>query len=406
MKILFVSNGHGEDAIGAKLASEFRQLQPHLNLEALPVVGRGNAYERAGVRVVGPRWEMPSGGFTFTSLKLLLADWRAGMYAQTHAMHWAARGSRADVVIVVGDVYALWVTFSFALKDVKPPVYQVQPLVSRYYQDGMSVATRLERASRVTVDSYTAPERRYMRRVRKVFVRDERSAAWLRELGVPQAEFAGNVMMDLLEPELDLSSALDGRPVLALLPGTRDDYRFSLPIMLRTVASLPEVQAFAALPGVISNLELPSEWSWVAPSPTEKTASAEAVALHASGARVPILRSAFAALLHASRLALGTAGTANEQAVGLGVPLVGFATRGPQYTLGFARAQGRLLGAGLRLEPAEPVRLAARVREGLNDAAWLEATRGVGGERMGEAGGARRIVSAILNDCHTPSKTE
>jgi uncharacterized protein (TIGR03492 family) len=397
VKILLISNGHGEDAIGAKLAAEFRALEPSWILEALPIVGRGDAYERAGVRVIGPRWVMPSGGFTFTSLKLLLADWQAGMYAQTHAMHWAARDSRADVVIVVGDVYALWVTFAFAAKDVKPTVFQVQPLVSRYYQDGMTAQDRLERASRVTVDSFTPPERFFMRRVERVFTRDERSAAWLRELGVKQAEFEGNVMMDLLSPELELALALDGRRVLALLPGTRDDYLFSLPVMLKTAALLPEVQAFAAFPGETSRIALPAGWSWVAPTPLEAQVSADLTARHESGARVPVLRAAFAALLHASSVALGTAGTANEQAVGLGVPVIGFPTRGPQFTLGFAKAQARLLGAGLRLDlTVNPQQLASSVREALSNPDWRAATRAAGMERMGVPGGARRIAAAIL----------
>jgi uncharacterized protein (TIGR03492 family) len=407
VKLLLVSNGHGEDAIGARLARELLSLEPSLEMEALPIVGRGNAYERAGVRVVGPRWEMPSGGFTFTKLEWLLADWKAGMYRQTHAMHWAARDSRADAVVVVGDVYALWVTFSFACRDVNPVVFQVQPLVSRYYQDGMTAQDRVERASRVTVDSFTAPERWYMRRVERVFARDERSAAWLRELGVPQAEFTGNLMMDLLEPELSLSPALDGRPVLALLPGTRDDYLFSFPVMLEAVASLPEVQAFAAFPGEVATLALPSGWSWVAPSALEASVSADVVAFHTSGSRVPVLRAAFAALLHASSVALGTAGTANEQAVGLGVPTVGFATHGPQYTLGFARAQSRLLGAGLRLEAADPARLASSVREALTNEVWRAATRASGAERMGAAGGARRVARVILEALQTrAAKTE
>jgi uncharacterized protein (TIGR03492 family) len=120
------------------------------------------------------------------------------------------------------------------------------------------------------------------------------------------------------------------------------------------------------------------------------------VALHTSGSRVPVLRGAFAALLHVTSVALGTAGTANEQAVGLGVPTVGFATHGPQYTLGFARAQSRLLGAGLRLEAADPVRLASSVREALTNEVWRAATRASGAERMGAAGGARRVARVIL----------
>jgi uncharacterized protein (TIGR03492 family) len=398
MKVLFISNGHGEDAIGARLAREFLALEPTWMLEALPIVGRGDAYQRAGVTVVGPRWEPPSGGFTFTSPAWFLADWRDGMRSKTHAQHWAARDSRADVVVVVGDVYALWVTFSFAFKEARPVVYQVQPLVSRYYQDGLTGQKRLARASRVTVDSFTLPERLYMRRVHRVFTRDERSAAWLRELGVPHASFLGNVMMDLLEPELDLAPALDGRPVLALLPGSRIDHRFSLPLMLEVVARVPEVQAFAAFGGDHRRVALPTGWSWVAPRGLEAQVSASVTALHDSGARVPLLRGAFAALLHVAKVALGTAGTGNEQAVGLGVPVIGFATPGPQYTLNFAQAQARLLGAGLRLEPADPARLEAAVRAALSDASWRAAVLEAGAERMGAPGGAVRIARVVLED--------
>ncbi len=401
---MLISNGHGEDAIGAQIARELRILEPAWNLEALPIVGRGDAYERIGVEVIGPRWELPSGGFTFTSLEWFFKDWRAGMYMQTHAQHWAARNSRADVVIVVGDVYALWVTFSFACRDAKPLVYQVQPLVSRSYQDGMTAQTRASRISRVTVDSFTLPERWYMKRVEKVFARDARTAAWLHELGVPQAMFEGNVMMDLLTPELELAPVLDGRPVLALLPGTRDDYRFSLPIMLETAGLLPELQAFAACPGDTSSLELPQGWAWVAPTKLEMAVSADVTALHTSGTRVPVLRGAFSALLHRASVALGTAGTGNEQAVGLGVPVVGFATRGPQFTDSFARAQQRLLGAGLHLELADPVRLAAAVRLGATDLTWRSATRAAGLERMGTPGAARRIAEHLLTDLRSPAQ--
>jgi uncharacterized protein (TIGR03492 family) len=399
MKLLFVSNGHGEDAIGGRLAQEFRRLAPNLELAAVPIVGRGMPYERAGISVLGPRWELPSGGFTFTSFDLLLGDWRDGMYQKTHEQHWAVRNANADAVLVVGDVYALWVTFSFAFKNQKKPrVFQVQPLVSRSYQDHMTAQDRLERANRVTVDSFTAPDRWYMKRVEKIWARDSRTAAWLHELGLPQADFAGNIMMDLLEPECDLTPVLDGRPVLALLPGTRDDYRESLPRMLEVVAQLPNhqlaVQAFAAFPGDLNRLELPSGWTWTEPSLLEREASAERTAVHGQ-TRVPVLRNAFAALLHTSQVALGTAGTANEQAVGLGKPTVAFPTNGPQFTGSFARAQKRLLGDGLILMANDTDQIVSGVRQALMSEARGAAKR-AGLERMGNPGGANKIVLEVL----------
>lgn len=395
MKLLFVSNGHGEDAIGGRLAREFRRLAPNLELAAVPIVGRGMPYERAGIPVLGPRWELPSGGFTFTSLELLLGDWRDGMYQKTHEQHWAVRNANADAVLVVGDVYALWVTFGFAFKNQKKPrVFQVQPLVSRSYQDHMTAQDRLERANRVTVDSFTAPDRWFMKRVEKIWARDSRTSDWLHELGLPQADFAGNIMMDLLEPECDLTPVLDGRPVLALLPGTRDDYRESLPRMLEVVAHLPEVQAFAAFPGDLNRLELPPGWTWTEPSLLEREASAERTAVH-SQTRVPVLRNGFAALLHTSQAALGTAGTANEQAVGLGKPTVAFPTNGPQFTGSFARAQKRLLGDGLILMANDTDQIVSGVRQVLTPEA-RDAAKRAGLERMGVSGGANKIVLEVL----------
>ena len=395
MKLLFISNGHGEDAIGGRLAQEFRKLAPNLELAAVPIVGRGMPYERAGIPLLGPRWELPSGGFTFTSLDLLLGDWRDGMYQKTHQQHWAVRNANADAVLVVGDVYALWVTFSFAFKNGrKPRVFQVQPLVSRSYQDHMTAQDRLERANRVTVDSFTAPDRWFMKRVEKIWARDARTAAWLHELGLPQADFTGNVMMDLLEPECDLTPVLNGRPVLALLPGTRDDYRESLPKMLEVVAQLPEIQAFAAFPGDLDRLELPSGWTWTEPSLLEHQASAQRTALYGT-ARVPILRHAFAALLHTSQAALGTAGTANEQAVGLGKPTVAFPTNGPQFTGSFARAQKRLLGDGLILTANDTDQVVQGVRQALTIEARDVAKR-AGLERMGTPGGAKKVALEVI----------
>ncbi len=395
MKLLFVSNGHGEDAIGGRLAQEFRRLAPNLELAAVPIVGRGMPYERAGIPVLGPRWELPSGGFTFTSLELLLGDWRDGMYQKTHEQHWAVRNANADAVLVVGDVYALWVTFGFAFKNQKKPrVFQVQPLVSRSYQDHMTAQDRLERANRVTVDSFTAPDRWFMKRVEKIWARDARTSDWLHELGLPQADFAGNIMMDLLEPECDLTPVLDGRPVLALLPGTRDDYRESLPRMLEVVAQLPEVQAFSAFPGDLNRLELPPGWTWTEPSLLEREASAERTAVH-SQTRVPVLRNGFAALLHTSQAALGTAGTANEQAVGLGKPTVAFPTNGPQFTGSFARAQKRLLGDGLILMANDTDQIVSGVRQVLTPEA-RDAAKRAGLERMGVSGGANKIVLEVL----------
>ncbi len=381
----------------------------------MPVIGRGTPYERAGVRVLGPRVDLPSGGFTFTSLKLLLEDWRSGLRQMCHDQFWAIRRAFSqsggpDAVIVVGDIYALWATLRFTRRDGrKPPVFQYQPLVSVRYSMGMTPKDRLDRLNRVTVDAFIAPERRLMRSNERVYTRDEPSAAHLRKAGVPHARFVGNLMMDLLTPELDLGPILDGRPVVALLPGSRDDHLFSFPLMLQALEDTPEVQALGAFHVNLERIPLPTGWSWVAPNNLERVMSAERAALHSGGTRVPILRDAFAAVLHAAHAVIGTTGTANEQAVGLGKAVIGFPTRGPQYLEPFAKAQQRLLGPGLILVNPDGPEIAAAVRRTLTDTASLETAHRIGPERMGGPGGALRLakeVLEILETQRTPSQTQ
>jgi uncharacterized protein (TIGR03492 family) len=407
---LFVSNGHGEDAIGGYLAQTFLELDPTLEIEAMPVIGRGAPYERAGVRVLGPRADLPSGGFTFTSINLLLGDWRAGLRQMCHDQFWAIRGSQPDAVIVVGDIYALWATLRFTRKDGrKPSVFQYQPLVSVRYSMGMTAKDRLDRLNRVTVDAFIAPERWLMKSAERVYTRDEPSAAHLRNMGVPHARFVGNLMMDLLTPELDLEPILDGRPVLALLPGSRDDHLFSFPLMLQALEHAPEVQALGAFHVNLERIPLPTGWSWATPTDLERAVTAERAALHVSGARVPILQDAFAAVLHAAQAVIGTTGTANEQAVGLGKPVIGFPTHGPQYLEPFAKAQQRLLGPGLILTNADAPEIAAAVRQTLTDTALLETALCVGPERMGVPGGALQLAKEVLERIgsqKTPSWTQ
>src|SRR5690606_40911932 len=79
--LLVVSNGHGEDAIGAALVRRLRHALPDLEIQALPLVGTGTAYEPE--LLVGPRRALPAGGLTLHHPRLLLQDVRAGIVGLT-----------------------------------------------------------------------------------------------------------------------------------------------------------------------------------------------------------------------------------------------------------------------------------------------------------------------------------
>ena len=75
MKILFITNGHGEDIIAARIIKE---LAGH-DISVCPVVGAGQVFDGLPVTVLGPRKKMPSGGFVYQSLSNIIKDVFSGL---------------------------------------------------------------------------------------------------------------------------------------------------------------------------------------------------------------------------------------------------------------------------------------------------------------------------------------
>jgi uncharacterized protein (TIGR03492 family) len=384
--LLIISGGNAEDLIGATLCQHLGGLR----LAALPLVGSGRRYEGRVERILGPRTQMPSGGFPFNSLENLLADLRAGFLQEIFLQIRAAQLARREVraVAVVGDAYTLAVGV-LASDWGRLPLFHLQPQISHHYWAGRSVWERLRQPNQFGAEDYLFYERWMHRFVRAVYVRDRLSEQRAHRLGMHKAHFVGSMAMDTLgSPERDLSHLLDGRRVLVLLPGTRADVRFSLPLMLKSAALLPELQALVAWAADFSNVPLADGWALTIAD--EQTAVA-----HREGRQVWLLRGAFSAILHTGHVAIGTAGTANEQAAGMGMPVVAFPTPGPQYIYPNALRQSRLLGKAMRLVEATPEAVATAVRRFLLDPQAREEARREGLERNGPRGALPKIAEEI-----------
>ncbi|GAA0521067.1 lipid-A-disaccharide synthase-related protein [Deinococcus depolymerans] len=381
---LFISNGTAEDLIGAAIAA---RLRGQVRLTCAPLVGSGAPYARAGVRRIGRTLPLPSGGFPLGSVSNLAADLKAGLIRGSLGQ-WrdAARGARdAQVVVVVGDAYALMVG-TLAAQRGRARLVHVQPLLSAQYLDGLSLRGTLAELNALGANRPMEYELALARRADAVFVRDAATARHYARRGVP-ATFAGSFAMDVL-PAPEGPLPLDGRPVLALLPGSREDHRESLPLMLRAAAHLPGWQALVAWSHGWDDLTLPGGWTFQQHLDGQGEVTDGTV-------RVQVLRGAFGAVAHAAQVAIGTAGTANEQLAGLGVPVVAFPTRGPQFTEGFARRQGRLLGRALTVVPAE-VQAVARAVERVTRPEALARAALDGMTRIGPAGALPRVAARIL----------
>ncbi|MGC1381292.1 MAG: hypothetical protein WA814_09775, partial [Candidatus Baltobacteraceae bacterium] len=229
MRLLFVTNGHGEVAIADRIARELAAIEPAAQLDHLALVS-GTPSER--MRDVGPRRRMPSGGLiAMGNLRNIGRDLRAGLAGLTLAQYRFLRGARGsyDVAVAVGDAYALAMT----LQTRAPSVF---------------VGT----AKSVAVAPYGPFEERLLRRAAATFVRDEATEVRLRQRGVP-VEPAANVIVDLIASPAagEIEKAVAGFvPALALFPGSRESAYDDAGLLLDVTRAIASESP--ALGGVLS----------------------------------------------------------------------------------------------------------------------------------------------------------
>lgn len=373
--LLVVCNGKGEDYVAARVLERLRARARGLRVAAFPLVGVGERLAADEVEVVGPRRTLPSGGLTLHSLGSLWRDLRAGLVDLTLAQVRYLRGLRPRAVLVVGDVYAQ------ALAALVPaPRRVLQTLVSVHHGGGEGVGLRW------FMEGFRAPELALLRRAERVYARDPATAAWLSRVGV-RAVCLGNPMMDGLEaPPLVPRGALEV-PVVALLPGARGQAAASLDLMRRALELARPALGLVAWAG--ESLPRRPE-GWV----EEDAPFGVAAAWRRGGRRLWVAPGRFAAVLASADAAIGTAGTANEQAVGLGLPVVTFPVP-PFHSEAFMRNQKRLLEGGLLTCEASPERVAATLELALADEAVRERARRAGEERMGGPGASDAIAREL-----------
>lgn len=361
--ILIVSNGFGEDAVGNALAAVLRARGA--DVQAYPLVGLGHAYR--DVRLVEPRRALPSGGFAFRgSWKLILAELRAGAWQLWRQQRNALRRQRGlhSHVVAIGDAYCLWMAAQAGV-----PIVFVATANSEYHDPlGWAARKLIRRYASVT------------------YVRDRLTADALIRHEI-NARYAGNPLMDVIEngqvPPL-------AAPVVVLLPGSRDDAATNLATLLQLCAALRGIRPITFVCALAPTVSRESVLRTVRPMGWQERDGQ----LWLGETRVLISRE-FGPTVRAADIVVGLAGTANEQAAGLGKAVVAFPVTGAQYTKGFMELQRRLLGDAL--VPARDWRDAATAVLRLLDDPAERARRGrAGSERMGDAGAVNRIAADVL----------
>ena len=402
-RVLFVSNGHGEDTVACRIADRLLAAGPRApEVEAWPMVGTGDAYRRRGIPVRGEPNLLPSEGFATLSASMLARDLRAG-WIGTHlrqVRHARSIRGKFDLVVAVGDVVPM-----AAAALARTPFVFVGCAKSEYYGARFG---------------YTASERWLLRtRASITFPRDRLTADALERHGVP-VRYVGNPMMDELADGGEHFGLPLGATVIGCLPGSRRDGRENALRMLELLAPTADRGAQAssgslargaggpwhllfALPDSVGGAEIASAacarsagpWRACPGRAPITTPAVEALLAADDGSTARFTRGRIADVLHRSQVVVGLAGTANEQAVGLGRPLVTFATGGVQGEA-FVRMKRRYFGEAALESPAEPRALRATIVRALGDEKLRRRMAAAGRERMGGPGASDAISAHIL----------
>ena len=382
-QVLFLSNGHGEDLNASLIVGELQKIQPQLSIAALPLVGEGKAYQKLPVPIIAPTATMPSGGIIYTNPFNWIKDIGAGLIGLTIKQIQAAFkvSKDCDLLIAVGDI----VPIAIARLTGRPFVAFIVS-TSSYYEGTIKLPLLTELCLRSD-------------KCLRVFTRDKYTATDLQNRGIKKAIFAGYPIMDVLTPtgkDLELDSQI---PMIALLAGSRLPEALSnLALQLQVCEEIVKIKPMqfraAIIPSIretdLENLAKQEGWHYLGAGKLEK-----------NGALLYCYRDAFADILHHCDACLAMAGTAVEQAVGLGKPVLQIPGFGPQFTYPFAEAQMRLLGESVITIGKKPTEVnlfknaAVKIVDILADSQYLHRCLENGKIRVGESGGSKNIAEEI-----------
>lgn len=369
MRLLVISNGHGEDAIAAEI---IRRLPRGADIAAYPTVGSGHAY--AGVcPIVGPRRFLPSEGVRRRGS--LLRDLRVG-FGIGPALRFMRREARGyDAILVVGDLLG----------------------VVMCWWTGNRVTLYLDVYKSGFGNRYSGLETAIIKRsCARVLTRDDVLAGQLRQAGI-DARFAGNVMMDTLaRGPYDAAARRRHARAIAILPGSRASAADNFALQAEALRRVPESRDSDIFVGLAPDIE-PTELARAAGLAFQpgSGAAGDVGQLVGDGLCLNLVSGSLGNVLEASDVVLGQAGTANLQALGLGRPVISFLA-GDVRAARVARVAALAGESRIVVPEASPEALAAPLGRLLRDDAERSRRGAIGRDRIGPPGAIAAIAEALF----------
>ena len=407
-RLLVLSNGHGEDLIALRVLQALQVNQPGLAVAVLPLVGEGSAFAAAEaegwLQRIGPRQALPSGGFSNQSLRGLLRDLAAGLPLLSWRQWRLVRrwGRQGGAVLAVGDLLPLLLAWASGATY----GFIGTPKSDYTWRSGPGLAWPAATYHRLKGSEWDPWEWALMGRprCRLVALRDPLTARGLARRGLA-ALAPGNPMLDGLVGA-PLPASLGGYRRLVLLAGSRmPEARANFARLLDALLAWTdgrwdgsgESPVVVLAPG--GSRPAPKDLApilrWRDFQPVEPpTGSGAEAAWRRRGLLVLLGPGRFTPWASWGELGLATAGTATEQLVGLGIGALSLPGPGPQFKLGFAQRQSRLLGGAVEVCRTQEA-LAERLQQLLKDPAGRLRLGAIGRRRMGQSGGSEALAALV-----------
>lgn len=300
-KILFISNGNGEDSMAAAIV---KQLPKDILVDAYPIIGFGNAYNNI-CSIVGPRLHIPSQGHRKAGS--IAKDVKGGMISGTWKTIKFLRSIKNQYhkIVVVGDSV---VPFLSVLAGLKIDIYL------DVYKNGYA-------------HKYLKIEKWAIKKSsNKVYCRDDILASSLRKIGV-DAISKGNIMLDLVPfGEYNVEQYQDREFTLSLFPGSRKTTAINLRFQIDALKRLPNElipDIFVAVARDISVDELTNVTQMKYFEATTNNPS-DLGFLSDGKLKLHLTSEVAGNIIEGSHLLLSQAATLTLQALGMGKPVISF----------------------------------------------------------------------------------
>ena len=330
-RVLVLSNGHGEDLSGCVLAKKLISIGN--KVDALPIVGSGEAYMKGRINIIGKTRNFNTGGLGYNSLKGRFYDLFNGQIYYFLKKIWIVVLIRKkyDYFLVVGDIVPIFFAW---LSRKKYFTYLVA--YSSHYEGKLNLPWPCK---------YFLKSPNSIR----IYTRDLLTSIDLSNQLKKEVLFFGNPFIDkLLKNNIKDSNNLFN---IALLPGSRiNELINNFDLMLDIIQQLANYEFFKKIEfnfALSSDLKMENvqhkleirDWQIV------KIFSNNLKLLYRyKSIKVFFKWNSFENILIKSDLAISMSGTAAEQVVGMSKPVIQIEGKGPQFTRSFAEAQRRLLG--------------------------------------------------------------